>query len=94
MGVHDPILLVEATRLIPNEPTPNTVWRWCRYGLKLPSGRRIRLPHTQVGGRMFTTAAQVEQFLKDVAQAGSEYFSHDEVEAAQNHAENEPPNEH
>ena len=83
------ILLSDARRLIPGYPSKNTVWSWVRRGLKLPSGERIRLPYSQVGGRIFTTPSDVERFLQDVAQARSDYFSHSEGPAAgqQTHAE-------
>ena len=68
------ISIAEAARLIPNGPTVNTIWRWCRRGLKLSSGGRIRLTHSQIGGHLFTTATDVQCFLRQVAEAGLEPF--------------------
>lgn len=69
------LLLSDARDLIPGRPCKNTVWSWVRHGLKSPGGQRIKLPHSQVGGRIFTTAADVEAFLGEVAAAGSKHFS-------------------
>lgn len=68
------IPLSAARKLIPGSPCKNTVWFWVRRGLKMPNGERIRLPYTQVGGRIFTTASKVEKFLEDVSQAHLEPF--------------------
>lgn len=68
------ISLAEAAELSPNLPSANTLWRWCRRGLELPSGERVRLTHSQIGGRIFTTAADVQYFLRQVAEAGLEPF--------------------
>ena len=74
MNSKESISLADAARLIPNRSSPNTVWRWCRRGLKLRNGERIRLSYTQVGGRIFTTPADVVEFLERVTVADAEFF--------------------
>jgi Protein of unknown function (DUF1580) len=43
---------------------PSTVWRWLTEGVRLPSGRRLRLEAARVGGRWLTSAAAIERFIR------------------------------
>ena len=52
-----------AQRLLPLA-TVTTVWRWCRYGVKCANGKRVRLRHVRIGGRIYTTAGWLEEFLR------------------------------
>lgn len=76
----DYITLVEAARISPGRPSSNAVWRWCRKGLRSRGGRRIRLQHVRMGGRIFTTEAWVHEFGQRLAEADSKHF---ELESSQ-----------
>ena len=69
------LTLAQAAKLAPTRPSSNAVWRWCRRGLKARTGKRIRLAHVRVGGRVFTTAESVENFFAELAEADSEHFN-------------------
>lgn len=43
---------------------PSTVWRWLTDGVRLPSGRRLRLEAARIGGRWLTSAAAIERFIR------------------------------
>jgi|SRR5262245_44824259 len=43
--------------------TSNCVFRWMRYGARLPDGRVVRLEHVRVVGRYLTTHAAVDRFI-------------------------------
>lgn len=68
------ITLAEAAKTVPGNPHTSAVWRWARKGVKARSGERIRLRHTRVGGRVFTTRAWIDEFGERLAQADAEYF--------------------
>jgi hypothetical protein len=68
------IILTEAAQRTPGRPHPSTIWRWCRKGVKSRSGRRIKLEHIRVGGRIFTTPSALDRFFKEVAVADAEHF--------------------
>jgi hypothetical protein len=68
------ITLAEAAKSVPGNPHTSAVWRWARKGVKARSGERIRLRHTRVGGRVFTTRAWIDEFGERLAQADAEYF--------------------
>ena len=55
------ILLRDAAKNLPARlsVTPNTVWRWHRYGR-----RGIRLQSVRVAGRIFTTREAVIEFVQ------------------------------
>lgn len=53
---------------------PSAVWRWARKGLVGRSGRRVRLRHVRVGKRVYTTAAWLEQFFRQLAEADLGHF--------------------
>lgn len=42
---------------------PATVTRWCVKGVKLPDGRRVRLEHVRVGGKLVTTKGALVRFF-------------------------------
>ncbi len=68
------ITLTEAAKRCPNRPHTNSVWRWCRKGIKARSGEQIYLDHIRVGGTIHTTESAVHDFFEKVAQADQEYF--------------------
>jgi hypothetical protein len=74
MTQEDYITLGEAAKLAPGRPSVNACWRWARKGVKARSGQRIRLRHIRAGGRVLTTAAWVEQFTRELADADAEHF--------------------
>jgi hypothetical protein len=67
------ITLNEAAALCPPSPDiravgikrhPASVWRWCRRGILTRDGHRLRLKHVRLGGRYFTTARHLQEFLR------------------------------
>ena len=68
------IPLTEAATISPGRPHTSCVWRWCRQGIKARSGKRIRLDHVRVGGRIFTSAQALDRFFSAVAQADAKHF--------------------
>ena len=71
------ITLTEAAKLSPGRPSSCAVWRWCRVGLKSRNGERIKLRHSRVGGRIFTTESDLSEFFRAVADADRQYFEAD-----------------
>jgi hypothetical protein len=62
------ITFCQAARLMPpngsgRQLNPSTVWRWCRDGVRLPGGTRVRLEACRVGCRWLTSQAAVARFL-------------------------------
>src|SRR5262245_51788545 len=60
--------LSKAARQFPsfrqNRPVaPSTVFRWIRFGVLLPDGRRVRLEAIRLGGRWLTSAQAIERFI-------------------------------
>ena len=39
-----------------------TVWRWCRDGVKLTSGRRLKLDHAWIGRKIVTSVRALQEF--------------------------------
>ena len=58
------IPLAEAARLMPCGPTSNTIWRWCRRGI-----RGIRLEYLRLGHRVVTSEAAIGRFAQRLAEA-------------------------
>src|SRR5262249_47932907 len=55
----------EAARSYPeheNRPSSKTLWRWFRYGLRVPSGGIIRLEAARIGGRWVTSLEALARF--------------------------------
>jgi len=71
------ITLTQAAKLAPGRPSINCLWRWARKGVLARSGRRVRLGHVRIGGKLFTTAAWVSQFGVALAEADVNYFDLD-----------------
>ena len=69
------LTLGQAAKRCPGRPSTNAVWRWCRRGIKSRSGRRVKLGHVRVGGRIFVTQQSLDQFFKAVAAADAEHFN-------------------
>lgn len=69
----DALTLTEAAAL-PNTPDRSSMWRWCRIGVKAANGKTIRLQHSRLGGRIFTTIEAIETFASELAAADCEHF--------------------
>lgn len=69
------LTLAQAAKLAPTRPSANAVWRWCRKGVLSRSGERVRLGHVRVGGRVFTTEADMQRFFSELAEADAEHFN-------------------
>jgi hypothetical protein len=41
----------------------STLWRWCRQGVLLPDGRRVRLEALRVAGRWVTSEKALARFV-------------------------------
>ncbi|MFG0331700.1 MAG: DUF1580 domain-containing protein [Phycisphaerales bacterium] len=76
------ISLAQAARLCPNRPSPSTIWRWARRGLKARNGRRIRLHHIRCGGRVYTTSEALDEFFQALAAADCDHFDHSVFDAS------------
>lgn len=66
------ITLGEAARLAPSKPSTNSVWRWCRQGVRSASGTVVRLKHVRSGRQLFTSKKWLNRFLRDLAEADSD----------------------
>lgn len=53
---------------------PASAWRWCRKGIIARNGSRVRLKHYRVGGRIYTTEADLLAFFSAIADADTEHF--------------------
>ncbi len=70
-----PLDLAKAAQLCPGQPHYSALWRWCRKGIKVCGDECIRLAHFRIGGRIYTTQADLSQFFKAVADADATHFS-------------------
>ncbi|MGO8745247.1 MAG: DUF1580 domain-containing protein [Thermoguttaceae bacterium] len=63
-----PITFNQAAPLLPPDlhPSESTWWRWWRKGVK-----NIRLRTVMVGGRRYTTAAAIQEFIARVTAAAN-----------------------
>ncbi len=73
----DYLTLAQAAALAPGRPSANCLWRWCRRGVLARTGARVRLRHVRHGGRVYTRAAWLEAFGRDLADADRQYFEPD-----------------
>ena len=78
----DYITLANAAKLAPGRPCANTIWRWCRKGVKSRNGTWVRLQHVRAGSRIYTTARWLAEFAQKLAEADTEYFDDNRVDAA------------
>jgi hypothetical protein len=76
------LTLTEAAKIAPGRPSTNALWRWCRKGVIARSGERIRLEHSRIGARIFTTQAWVAKFGRRLAEADAVYFDRTEPQNA------------
>ncbi len=78
------LTLPEAARLLPTRPHASALWRWSRLGLRARDGTRVRLKHLRLGGRIYTTHADLDAFGRALADADSVAFDEavDAVRAA------------
>ncbi len=75
--MHEPdeqLSLAEAAKIAPGRPSTNCIWRWCRKGVLARDGQRVRLKHTRIGGKIYTTAQWIEEFGQRLAEADSKHF--------------------
>ena len=71
------ITLKQAAEIAPGQPSGNCLWRWCRKGVVARNGQTVRLQHIRIGGKLFTTAAWVDEFGRLLAEADANYFKLD-----------------
>lgn len=76
------ITLTEAAKLVPGRPSGNCVWRWCRKGLKSRSGEQVRLLHIRIGGRIFTTAKDLDEFFTVLTESDGKHFARPKAASA------------
>jgi hypothetical protein len=58
------ITLADAAREFPNRPHTATVIRWAMVGVTVSGGReRVKLGTTKIGGRRYTSRADIDEFL-------------------------------
>ena len=79
---NEQITLSEAAKIAPGRPSTNCLWRWCRRGVLARTGERVRLQHTRVGGKIFTTAQWLDEFGRRLAEADAAYFELRESDAS------------
>jgi len=48
-------------------PSANCIWRWCRKGVLSRAGKRVRLRHVRIGGKIFTEAEWLNEFGQSLA---------------------------
>ena len=70
--LHQYLTLAAAARLVPGEPAPAVLWRWCRQGLKARSGQRVRLCHVRIGREIHITEGALTEFFEALAAADLE----------------------
>ena len=70
----DLLTLTQAAKVAPGRPSSNCLWRWCRRGVLARTGERVRLQHTRVGHRIFTTARWLREFGDRLAAADAAHF--------------------
>jgi hypothetical protein len=70
----DYLTLGQIAAEVPSRPHSSCVWRWCRRGVKSRSGERIRLEHVRIGGKIFSTAAWLNEFGRRLAEADAQHF--------------------
>jgi hypothetical protein len=66
--------LSEAARIAPGKPHKASIWRWCRKGVKARTGDVVKLRHVRAGGKVFTRADWLEQFLAELVATDQEHF--------------------
>lgn len=71
----DYIDLPEAARRTPGRPHVASLWRWMRRGVKVRSGERVTLNHIRVGGKLYTTEADLAAFFAEVSEADRAHFN-------------------
>ena len=74
--VGDALTLSQAARLIPahrgeGRASPSCIWRWMRFGYRLPSGDVVKLEAARIGGRWLTTTAALMRFMESTTAASS-----------------------
>lgn len=74
MNSNNYLSLAEAAQNSPGRPSANAVWRWCRRGLRVRGGDRLRLHHVRVGGRIYTRPDWLDAFFEALADADAGYF--------------------
>lgn len=68
------ITLTEAAKITPGRPSTNCLWRWCRRGVLSRGGKRVRLEHRRIGGKIFTAPDWLEDFGRRLAEADTQHF--------------------
>lgn len=68
---NDTLLPVMAAlrKVVKDDVSPATAWRWAQRGLQIGRGDRIRLEVWYLGRRAYTTIAAVHAFMNRITQA-------------------------
>jgi hypothetical protein len=66
-AIEELMSISEASRLLPNNPGPETIWRWRTKGI-----RGIRLQTVLIGGRRFVTRKAIEEFIERLTEAAEQ----------------------
>jgi hypothetical protein len=69
------LTLGKAARTLPGNPSPCSLWRWGRVGIKDRTGRRHFLELIRQGGKVFVTATALADFFARVSAADQSYFA-------------------
>ena len=62
-------------KLVPTQPPPAVIWRWCRKGVLARNGQRVYLEHRRYGRRLYTTRAALDAFAKATAEADKDHLA-------------------
>lgn len=65
----DLLTLAEAARKLPRQRSAQSLWNWCRKGIKARNGERYYLRHVRIGKRLFTRSEWMEDFFEQLAEA-------------------------
>lgn len=75
MSLENLISFAAAARLLPNKPSPCTMWRWHTQGV-----RGVKLQTWCIGNRRYTTREALEQFISATTAAADSAPDTDTVE--------------
>lgn len=55
------LTLAQAAKLLPGNPNPSTLWRWCRQGVG-----GVRLEYRRVGRQIITSRDALQRFSEEL----------------------------
>jgi len=68
------LTLSEAAKHIPSRPSTQSLWRWCRRGLRTRDGGRAHLDHRRIGGQIYTTDEWLDEFFRETTDKDVAHF--------------------